>query len=521
MTVVSIIKRCKRKSLSQRIFSLILLMGSVSLFFSGCSSAQIDQEGEASAEVSTSTPTSASASESASTPTSISSQTSDEETKIIQDLSSYLDQLSAEDKYSGVVLLAKDGVSLFEQAYGYANRASESSNNLDTKFNMASVGKMFTAVAIMQLIQEGKLSLDDYVIDLIPDYPNKDAASKITVQQLLTHTSGLGDIFTDAYQKSDQSQYRTLESYLSIFADKPLQFEPGEKYAYSNAGFIVLGLIIENVTGEDYYQYVDKNIFDPAGMTDTGFYSESDNVSNMALGYTNRVKLSEADDGTRTVAPHLGTGTSAGGVYSTVADMLRFSEALQDYILIDAEWVDLLFAGNGIVSAEENGVRIVGHSGGNNGVSTNIDIYPDLGYTVIALSNYDEGPKLFNQRLRWQLTGNAMPQTMNLSTADLKTFEGQYKSEAPASGEGKNMIIMGPGGSEPQKQMPITITAVGNGLQVSLRGSVYKFVPVSTTEFYDYADPQSRLSFTKDDNGQITGLSVEGGQIREKAVKQV
>lgn len=505
MKVISISQRFKKVAWGQRIISFLVLAAIASLIFSGCSPSPIGQNNEATA----------------STPAPISSQQTSAESKIIQDLSSYLEQLAAEDRFSGVVLLAKDGESLFEQAYGYADRASNTSNNLETKFNMASVGKMFTAVAIMQLVQEGKVSLDDKLADVIPDYPNKDAANKITVRQLLTHTSGLGDIFTDAYEKSDRSQYRTLESYLPLFANESLQFEPGEKYAYSNAGFIVLGLIIEQATGVDYYQYVNKNIFEPAGMTDTGFYSESDNVTNLALGYTNRVIIpGETDGGTRTVAPHLGIGTSAGGVYSTAADMLYFAEALQNYKLIDAERVELLFAGNGIVSAEENGVHIVGHSGGNNGVSTNIDIYPDLGYTVIALSNYDEGPRLFNERLRWQLTGNDIPQAMELSNADLKAFEGKYKAEAPSPGQGKNIIIMGPGpGPGEPGQMPITVTADEDGLEISMRGSLYYFVPVSPSEFYDYADPRSRLTFKKDETGQVTGFSVEGGQIRETALK--
>ena len=510
MTFMSIPWRFKKRTWPRGSISFLVLTVILSLVFPGCSSSPTGQDA---GETNSAAP---------SAPPSASGQQTSTESKTIQDLSSYLDRLSAEDQFSGVVLLAKDGESLFEQAYGYADRASDAFNNLETKFNMASVGKMFTAVAIMQLVQEGKLSLDDKLSDLIPGYPNQDAANKITVRQLLTHTSGLGDIFTEAYEKSDRSKYRTLDSYLPLFVNEPLQFEPGEKYAYSNAGFIVLGLIVERVTGTDYYQYVDKNIFEPAGMADTGFYSESDNVPNLALGYTNRVIIipGETDAGSRTVAP-LGTGTSAGGVYSTASDMLRFSDALQDYKLIDAERVDLLFAGNGIVSVEENGIRIVGHSGGNNGVSTNIDIYPDLGYTVIALSNYDEGPRLFNERLRWQLTGNDIPQVMELSDSDLKAFEGQYKAEAPSSGQEKNIIIMGPGpeGAGVPQQMPITVTAIDGGLQVNLRGSVYHFVPVSPTEFYDYADPRSRLTFNKDETGRIIGLSVSGGQIRETASK--
>jgi len=230
-------------------------------------------------------------------------------------------------------------------------------------------------------------------------------------------------------------------------------------------------MIIERITGEDYYTYVNENIFKLAGMIDTGFYSAYNDVPNVALGYTNHINSpvpgvkAELATMPRSVAVGVSPGTSGGGSYSTAKDMLRFSKALQDYKLIDTKHLDLLFAGNGIAASKTGDVRIVGHSGGTNGFSTNIDIYPELGYTVIIISNYDEGPKLVNERLRWQLTGHDMPYSIQLSKAELKELEGEYKAEEQPSNSGRKMI-MKPGSGNPMDS-PIKVVAGDNVLQVS------------------------------------------------------
>jgi len=210
MTIIDIIQRSRKSSGLRILILLVVLLVSTSFVITGCSSLPNKQEDA----VTTPAPSSASNDQA----------TTDSQT--IQDLSSYLERLSTQGKFSGVALVAKDNEILFEQAYGYANHAFNAPNNIDTKFNMASVGKMFTAVAIMQLIQDGKLSLDDTLIELVPDYLNKEAASKITVQQLLTHTSGLGDSFAKEDQDWNSTQNRTMESLIPLFVDKPLLFEP-------------------------------------------------------------------------------------------------------------------------------------------------------------------------------------------------------------------------------------------------------------------------------------------------------
>src|SRR5262249_39312962 len=149
-------------------------------------------------------------------------------------------------RFSGVVLVAKNDRILFERAYGFANHAFNAPNKTDTKFNLASMGKMFTGASILQLAEQGKLSLDDTVLKVVPDYPNKDAASKVTIHQLLTHTAGMPDYVGKEFMQAPKNQFTSVDSFLRMFVDKPLQFEPGTQFSYSNGGFIVLGKVIES-----------------------------------------------------------------------------------------------------------------------------------------------------------------------------------------------------------------------------------------------------------------------------------
>ena len=195
-------------------------------------------------------------------------------------------ELAAQGRFSGALLVAQEGEPILKQAYGQADRALDLPNQVDTKFNLGSMDKMFTAVAIMQLVEQGRLALDDVIADHLPDYPNQEVANAVTIHHLLTHTSGLGDYSESDRYKAVHDQIRSLEDYVPLFVDTPLEFEPGEQFLYSNSGFIVLGLIIEEVTGQSYYDYVRLNIFEPSGMTDTGAYELDAGTPNLAWGYT-------------------------------------------------------------------------------------------------------------------------------------------------------------------------------------------------------------------------------------------
>src|SRR2546423_3793146 len=251
------------------------------------------------------------------------------DTEIVKETETYLNQAVAEDAFSGAVLIAKNGKPIFEKAYGLANKSTSTPNNVDTKFNLGSINKSFTSVAIAQLAQQGKLSFNDPISKYLPDYPNKTVASKVTIHQLLTHTSGMGMYFNEEFMKR-RASLKTLTDILPLFVNDALAFEPGEKMEYSNSGYVVLGLIIERVTKQNYFDYVREHIFKPAGMMNTDSYELDQKVPNLAIGYTSMGPTGRPELGPRQEnTPHMtGRGSSAGGGYSTLGDMLKFGQAL-------------------------------------------------------------------------------------------------------------------------------------------------------------------------------------------------
>ena len=319
---------------------------------------------------------------------------------VTKELDAFLERAVAADEFSGAVLLARNDQVVFEKAYGLANKDTNTPNKIDTKFNIGSMNKMFTGVAIAQLAERGKLSFNDTVGKLLPDYPNKEVA-KVTVHQLLTHTSGMGSYHNEAYF-SNLDKMKTVGDLLPLFVNDRLAFEPGTRWQYSNSGYVVLGLIIEKVSGQDYFDYVKQNIFKPAGMVNTDSYEISKSVPNLALGYT-RMQFGRGPDpsGPRRQNSRPAKGSPAGGGYSTVEDMLKFSVALRSNKLLNQKYTELVMKGQvetqgsgakygyGFGDKEINGQRIVGHNGGAPGIGANVDIFPTLGYTAVVLTNYD------------------------------------------------------------------------------------------------------------------------------------
>lgn len=322
---------------------------------------------------------------------------------IKSELETYFDNLSKDDKFSGAVLVAKDGEPIFKKAYGLANRNTKAENNTETKFNLASMNKMFTSVAVAQLAERGKLSFEDTIGKHLPDYPNKAVADKVTIHQLLTHTSGMG-IYQNEKFFAQIDQIKTIADLLPFYVNEPLAFEPGTKWEYSNSGYAVLGLIIEKVSGQNYFDYVRENIFKPAGMKNTDSYEKTANVPNLAVGYMKMGANNQPDPNapiTDNSAFRPMKGSSAGGGYSTVGDLLKFSEALQKHKLLSKKFTDIITTGKfdvggplgkyayGFGDKIFGGKHIIGHNGGNPGIAANLDIFPELGYTAIILSNFD------------------------------------------------------------------------------------------------------------------------------------
>ncbi len=326
---------------------------------------------------------------------------SDEE--MVRAASAFLDELAARGEFSGAVLLAKGETPLLRKAYGMASRRYDVPNRPDTKFNLGSINKMFTGLAICQLVQQGKLSLDDTVGEHLPDYPNAEVAAKVTIRHLLTHTSGLGSYWNERYQR-EWKWIRTVTDLLSTFADEPLAFRPGTRFGYSNAGPVVLGLIIEKITGESYYDYVRENIYEPAGMTDTDCYAIDIPVANLAMGYTRLDPKTRRPGETwrENTLLHSIKGGPAGGGYSTLDDLHRFALAVQSHKLLDPEHTRLYLEGKVefepglyysclIDDDRAGGHRRHGHNGGGPGISAEFAFYPDMGFTVAVLSNVDNG----------------------------------------------------------------------------------------------------------------------------------
>ncbi len=300
------------------------------------------------------------------------------------------------DSFSGAVLIAKDRRTIFAAAYGLADRDAALANTTLTQFRFGSMGKMFTAVSIMQLAQAGQIDLSAPIGRYLKDYPNTDIATKVTINNLLTHSGGTGDIFTPEFE-ANRLNLKDAKDYVALFGSRPPSFAPGAKTEYSNYGFMLLGRIVEVVSGENYDDYIARHIFAPAHMTATGNQPETVKLIHRATGYTDESgKLVSAAD----TLPW--RGTPAGGGYSTVGDLSNFANALMGNRLLDKAHTKLLTTG-GITGADGHflrydfgsqagqGRRYLGHAGGAPGMNGELRIFPaegnSSGYTIVVLAN--------------------------------------------------------------------------------------------------------------------------------------
>jgi len=318
--------------------------------------------------------------------------------EMVAEATTYLDELST-DEFSGTVLVAKGDEVLFEKATGLASRRYAVANNMDTLFNLGSINKIFTKIAIAQLAAQDKLGFEDTVAQHLPDYPNREVAEKITIQQVVTHSAGLGDIFTEEFGNTPKERFQTPRDYFDLFANQELLFEPGTSERYSNGGYMVLGAIIEAISGQTYDEYVQESIFEPAGMTATGSFPMNEPVPNLAKGYTQQVPGEHDDEdhhghGPDPTAPWREnsfmipfTGTPAGGGYSTAADLLRFRHALVGSKLLDARYTAWVVTNQLPAEAPAENRMGIGIAGGGPGVSAALEIGDE--YTIIALANID------------------------------------------------------------------------------------------------------------------------------------
>jgi CubicO group peptidase (beta-lactamase class C family) len=311
-------------------------------------------------------------------------------------------------RFSGAVLVARGDELIHAQAIGMADRQSGRSNTLDTPINLGSINKMFTAIAIAQLQAAGKLDWHDTVGRHLPDFPNTTIRDQVTIHQLLSHTSGIGSYWNEVYA-ARRHEIDSHQAFLQTFVDQPLRFEPGEGVEYSNGGPVILGLIIEALSGSDYYEYIREHIYRPAGMTTADHYRRDDLDAGVALGYLRtddgRWKDNRDDLGQR--------GSAAGGGYASARDLHAFSRALTEERLLPHAQLETLWEiriqpgpiGYGYLFSvgDTSGRRWVGHNGGAAGVSAEFLHYPDDGLVIIVLANQDGAAEAMGQWLHAQV----------------------------------------------------------------------------------------------------------------------
>jgi CubicO group peptidase (beta-lactamase class C family) len=327
------------------------------------------------------------------------------EAQAVDSLRAYVERMATRDAFSGTVLLARAGKPLYRAAFGEANKDFGVRNTVDTKFNLGSMNKMFTAVAVMQLVEAGKVSLEDTLGKFMRvGSMRPDVLSKVRVKHLLTHTSGLGSYFSDEWDRQSRALYRRVDDWIPLIKNETLQFEPGARWSYSNTGMLVLGKVIETASGMDYFDYIRERVAKPAGMTNTDAY-ELDRVNrNLAVGYD----PARGGGWRNNIFMHVIRGGPAGGGYSTVDDLTRFAIALESGRLVSPASLRLLTTAKPELNSPNYGfgffidrdLPIVGHSGGFPGINSQLDIYLNNDYTVAVMSNYSGGAQPIADRSR-------------------------------------------------------------------------------------------------------------------------
>ena len=333
------------------------------------------------------------------------------------------------DRFSGTVLVAQHGVPIFRRAYGFANREWRIANTLETKFRIASVTKQFTAAAILQLGEQGRLSLDDPVSKYYTGAPS--AWASISLHHLLTHTSGIPS-YTNAPLSELYSSSRidrTPEALIALTRDKPLEFLPGSKFAYDNTGYLLLGQIIETVSGQSYAVYLENRIFGPLGMRHTGYDENTQILPARASGYTLDNRGLRNAYFISMTQPY-----AAGSLYSTAGDLLIWDQALHASKVISASSVAAMFTdygfgyGFGEYIGKMQGHLVWGHAGGINGFTSKLTRYPAEELTVIVLSNLEnaEVDKITEELAESAFGEWVKPTEVTVAPAILDEYAGAY-----------------------------------------------------------------------------------------------
>jgi len=393
-------------------------------------------------------------------------------------------------KFMGTVLVAQDGKVLLDKGYGFANLEWEVPNTPTTKFRLGSITKQFTAASILLLEERGKLKIEDPVKKYMPDAPA--AWDKITIFHVLTHTSGIPSFTSFPDYESRETQAMTPEKLVEWFRDKPLEFEPGTKWNYSNSGYVLLGYLIEKISGQSYSDFVQQNIFTPLGMKDSGYDSSSTVIAHRAAGYT-QGKSGPVNAG----FVHMSIPFSAGALYSTTEDLLRWEQGLFGGKVLKAESLakmttpfkqDYAF---GLGVSTNNGHKMIAHDGGIQGFNTSLAYYPDDKLVVAVLANLN-GP------FAGQIAGNlakvaygekvvlpAERKEIAVSPEILKQYVGTYELT-------------------PRFSLAITLEDGQLISQGTNQGKVPMFAESETMFFLKLVEAQ--IEFVENEKGEVTNL---------------
>ena len=419
-----------------------------------------------------------------------------------------LDQVAqsyaSSNRFMGSVLVARRGEILISKGYGFANLEWNIPNSPQTKFRLGSVTKQFTAAAILLLEERGKLKIDDPIKKYLIDAPA--AWDKITIFHLLTHTSGIPSFTSFPDYAALEASQTTPENLVSRFRDKPLDFQPGEKWSYSNSGYVLLGYLIEKISGQDYAKFVQQNIFTPLGMKDSGYDSNSAIIPRRASGYA------PGHDGFINAGfVHMSVPFAAGGLYSTTEDLLRWERGLfGGKLLSDASLQkmttpyknDYAF---GLSVAEAKGRKVIQHGGGIEGFNTFLTYYPDDKLTVIVLGNLSgAAPEAIAAKLAAIAHGEQVQtpsdrKEIALPREVLSRYVGTYEF-AP----GMNMLI--------------TLEADQLSAKLGPQPSIPIYPESETVFFPKVVDAQ--IEFLKDAKGTVTDLVLHQNGRDQKAPRK-
>jgi CubicO group peptidase (beta-lactamase class C family) len=403
--------------------------------------------------------------------------------------------------FMGTVLVARGGEVLFSKGYGMADLEWDVPNSPSTKFRLGSVTKQFTAASILLLEERGKLKVDDPVKKYMPDAPA--AWDKITIFHLLTHTSGIPS-FTGFPDYSQTEPFETTpEKLVARFRDKPLEFQPGEKWNYSNSGYVLLGYLIEKVSGQKYAAFVQENIFTPLGMKDSGYDSNFEIIPHRADGYAPG-KNGPVHAG----FIHMSIPFSAGSLYSTTEDLLRWERGLFGGKVLSTASLQKMTTpfkedyAFGLSVRTTGGHKVIDHGGGIEGFNTHLAYYPEDQTTIVVLANLNGPASDIAGKLGALAHGQPVKliterKEITLPAAKLASFIGTYE--------------LAPG-------INLMITLDGNQLMTQLTGQdkIPIFAESETMFFLKVVDAQ--LEFGKDEKGAYVILH-QGGR-DQKAVKK-